>query len=217
MIRSMLKTAGQGTRPYLQLRENNRPRVLPSGNSVCIQCLAFHHSVALDSAVDTCQMSMIHPPACSRKIVKRSSLAVNYHSQKVLDAKQLVWFKVSSMFTSCMSLFNVLILEDYPVVVIPLVDSPMWKMYQQCNVNFQMSVHVMSFPESSCNSPHPLTALAIASALNPVDHLDVFDLLMFFPGQHGQTHSLNIIQLHLILQWTHVRCQRFIRQRVPER
>ena len=64
----MLKTAGQGTRPYLQLRENNRPRVLPSGNSVCIQCLAFHHSVALDSAVDTCQMSMIHPPACSRKI-----------------------------------------------------------------------------------------------------------------------------------------------------
>ena len=149
--------------------------------------------------------------------MKRSSLAVNYHSQKVLDAKQLVWFKVSSMFTSCMSLFNVLILEDYPVVVIPLVDSPMWKMYQQCNVNFQMSVHVMSFLESSCNSPHPLTALAIASALNPVDHLDVFDLLLFFPGQHGQTQSLNIIQLHLILQWIHVRCQRFIRQRVPER
>ena len=77
--------------------------------------------------------------------MKRSSLTVNYHSQKVLDAKQLVWFKESSMFTSYMSLFNVLIQGDYPVVVIPLVDSPMWKMYQQRSVNFQMSVHVMSF------------------------------------------------------------------------
>ena len=95
---------------------SSRPSVVPTGqNSVSVlRCLStcakqFIDSRLYNSASLQLITVLVHVPAVSRRIIKRSNLIVTYPLQKVLDAKQLAWIKVDlSSCNSSDACFNVI-------------------------------------------------------------------------------------------------------------